>query len=198
MQSPLEKRADLNLAQRKKRLAVRMERKEAVLESIPPLKECPSYPGYWATEEGHVYSLKGRTVPLRLTGCLNKDGYYRVGIRVEGRLTVIPIHRIISDAFLGKKAKGLVTRHLNGDPKDNRATNLAYGTDKENKQDQLIHRGLEPFLKSARKRRKLTWEQASEIRALQGKLSCLKVGALFKIHESTVCDIWNKKLYALP
>lgn len=42
------------------------------------------------------------------------------------------VHRLVADAFLGVKPKGLVTDHINGDKYDNRLCNLRYVTTRQN------------------------------------------------------------------
>lgn len=42
-------------------------------------------------------------------------------------------------AFAGPCPEGLEVRHLDGDPANNRLTNLCYGTHSENVQDSLRH-----------------------------------------------------------
>jgi hypothetical protein len=50
-----------------------------------------------------------------------------------------PVHRLVTNAFIGPLPDGLITRHLNGDKTDNRPVNLAYGTYAENAQDAIRH-----------------------------------------------------------
>lgn len=47
------------------------------------------------------------------------------------------VHRLVLLAFRGKSAQG--TRHLDGNPANNRFYNLRYGTQKENMADKKIH-----------------------------------------------------------
>lgn len=51
------------------------------------------------------------------------------------------VHVLVCEAFLGPRPDGLVTRHLNGNPYDNRVDNLTYGTVSENARDCVEHGG---------------------------------------------------------
>ncbi len=56
------------------------------------------------------------------------------------KVTTVMFHQLVADAFLSAPSAGRnVTRHLNGDPTDNRAENLAWGTQKENMNDCIRH-----------------------------------------------------------
>lgn len=47
------------------------------------------------------------------------------------------LHRLIAEAFHGRKPKHWVCRHLNDDPTDNRKSNLEWGTCSQNAQDAI-------------------------------------------------------------
>jgi hypothetical protein len=49
------------------------------------------------------------------------------------------VHSLVILAFVGPRPDGEQVRHLNGNPADNRLTNLAYGTQSQNQQDSLRH-----------------------------------------------------------
>ena len=49
------------------------------------------------------------------------------------------VHSIVAAAFIGPRPDGMETRHLNGDPSDNRPENLAYGTRSEKAEDSKRH-----------------------------------------------------------
>lgn len=49
------------------------------------------------------------------------------------------VHLLVLEAFVGLRPQGMVARHLNGDPTDNRIANLAWGTRKENSADMVGH-----------------------------------------------------------
>lgn len=66
-------------------------------------------------------------------------GYETFQLYRDGAQTRIPAHRLVLEAFIGAAPEGHETRHLNGDPSDNRLSNLAWGTSSENSQDTLAH-----------------------------------------------------------
>jgi hypothetical protein len=56
-----------------------------------------------------------------------------------GEHATFRIHRAVMLAFVGPLPDGMVTRHLNGNPLDNRLANLEYGSPAENVQDAIGH-----------------------------------------------------------
>lgn len=72
--------------------------------------------------------------PMTLEANLN-SGYLMVSPFVNGRVKRVSLHRQMCIAFHGEPAPGMVARHLNDDKLDNRISNLAWGTRKENGQD---------------------------------------------------------------
>jgi hypothetical protein len=84
-------------------------------------------PGFW----GRV-----RSAPVFLNPKPNKEGYRRVNL---GRGVREFIHTLVATAFLEPRPAGSEVRHLNGDPTDNRAENLAWGTALENAADRTRH-----------------------------------------------------------
>lgn len=66
--------------------------------------------------------------------------YYRVTLCREGKTTRESIHRLVCEAFHGPAPEGKPwVLHKNGNPRDNRAENLYWGTPKENMQDKIRH-----------------------------------------------------------
>lgn len=63
-------------------------------------------------------------------------GYYALSGREK---SVQHMHRLILEASVGPCPPGMLTRHLNGDPLDNRSANLAWGTHAENHADSVRH-----------------------------------------------------------
>jgi hypothetical protein len=81
---------------------------------------------------------KGRTLK---PGIAKGGGYPYVNLTdpKSGRRKSYHVHRIVLWTFVGPMPTGMVTRHINGIPADNRLENLAYGTPKENAADMIEH-----------------------------------------------------------
>lgn len=96
---------------------------------------------YEVSNDGHVRrSAPGQsTRPGRmLKGCPNRDGYLVVRLSKNGRAHTKTIHRLVCTAFHGASDLPEV-RHLDGNPGNNKASNLAWGTSLENGSDRIRH-----------------------------------------------------------
>ena len=79
-------------------------------------------------------TLKGRIRKLSR----NRHGY--MVVKFYDRGPVLYVHHLVLTAFDGPRPAGMThIRHLNGNPADNRLTNLAYGTPSENGRDMVAH-----------------------------------------------------------
>lgn len=113
------------------------------------IKQLEKYPAYYVSTEGEVFTTldnsgkTGRMFKLRKQN-IQADGYFQLELREGGKGRTLLVHRLILEAFVCKCPKGQETRHLNGNPEDNRLENLAWGTPKENHRDQVRH-GNETF-----------------------------------------------------
>lgn len=112
-------------------------------------RSVPGFPGYAVSDTGRVRSL-ARVVYRRdgrrhtvtesvLATPPNDDGYPHVTLHRPGERRTVAVHLLVAAAFHGPRPAGLEVRHLNGDPADNRAANLAYGTHAENMRDRVRH-----------------------------------------------------------
>lgn len=124
-------------------------------------REHPDYPVIQVSDQGRVYR-KPRTVirgqdTYRLSGRIaalntgSKTGHLKVQIRMAGKYHHAWVHRLVLETFAGPCPDGMECRHLNGNPKDNRLENLAWGTPSENSADTKAH-GYAPSRKDACKR----------------------------------------------
>lgn len=86
-------------------------------------------------------------------------GHLQVSLTRNGKSAVKQVHILVATAFLGTRPHGYHTRHLNGDPTDNRVANLAYGTASENQIDRWRYAKNQVF-------RKLSVQDVLDIRAL--------------------------------
>lgn len=105
----------------------------------------PGWPGYVATEAGEVLSKSG--------SALSHTTHYRTGhmrIRLYGPLGHLRgtkggwyanfyVHQVICMAFHGSPPfDGAIVRHLDDDPTNNVASNLAWGSHQDNMDDRLV------------------------------------------------------------
>lgn len=81
-------------------------------------------------------TVRGRVLVLAIN---RREGRPQVTLCGSGKQRIEYVHKVVATAFYGPKPDGMVCRHLNGDPADNRAVNLRWGTPKENSQDRVSH-----------------------------------------------------------
>lgn len=140
------------------------------------MKDIPGYPGYLAGDDGTIYTKKrrgfaaknGPVYPPKVLIASSRSvasPYLSVSLHHEGAQVTEDVHVLVCRAFHGEPLDGQEVRHLNGDPHDNRAANLAWGTRSENQRDKLAHgtdmRGVKHT------RAKLTEDLVREIRTSQ-------------------------------
>lgn len=101
-------------------------------------KEIPGYPGYVVSSFGRVVSLKPYKQGLKVA-TLDRRGYLRVAVSVDGVAHGPRVHQLVALAFLGPRPGGMEVRHLDGDRTRNVPWNLAYGTSSENQRDKVAH-----------------------------------------------------------
>jgi hypothetical protein len=107
-------------------------------------KPVVGFEGYEVSDQGRVRSLERicRTVnsyrlkPRILKPQRDKQtSYVGVALCVEGVQASYRIHVLVLEAFVGPRPAGQQTRHLDGVRTNNRLTNLAWGTPKQNSDD---------------------------------------------------------------
>lgn len=106
----------------------------------------PFAPDYFVSKTGLVASIK----PLRnfatppdspriVSTQLDKDGYAKVVLRINGVSKTFRVCRIVCWVFNGPPTNGQVVRHLDGTKRNDTPNNLAWGTPKDNSQDMIAH-----------------------------------------------------------
>ena len=108
------------------------------------VRDVPGFPGYRVSDLGIVYSerrARGLTGPWRaLRPSTDAKGYLGLTLCADGyRRRKVRIHRLVAETFIPNPDVLPCVRHLNGDPQDNRATNLAWGTYLDNEHDKRAH-----------------------------------------------------------
>lgn len=88
---------------------------------------------------GTVYSYYIREKILKPKKADAWREYLEVGMSIKGRSRNYYIHQLVLEAFVGPCPPGMECRHLDGDPSNNKLSNLAWGTPQENANDRISH-----------------------------------------------------------
>jgi len=93
-------------------------------------KEINEYKGYFATNDGRIYSAK---TDKFLKMSKDKQGYLRVGLSVGYyKSKTIKVQRLIAEAFIPSDDKSLDVNHIDGNKENNSVANLEWCTRSEN------------------------------------------------------------------
>jgi hypothetical protein len=168
-----------------------------VFGEISPSKEGPKrirralgFPGYFVGDTGVVFGTRGGVRVLRPFRVNSKrPRYYAVKLRVGGKYRNVYVHRLVWESFRGKIPPGMMVRHRDDRrPRDNRLSELAIGTRRENVDDAL---------KGGRYAQKLTPKAVRVVRELVAKgWTQRAVARIFDVGETTVSDIVRRKIWA--
>lgn len=114
------------------------------------------YPGYEVSDQGRVRSLDrvltycrdGVEIHRAHRGRLLSPGVMQSGhlLVVLGRGNVLCVHKLVLEAFVGPAPAGTECCHYDGDPANNRLSNLRWDTRAANMADAVRH-GTHPRLK---------------------------------------------------
>ena len=109
------------------------------------LKEIPDFDGYFADENGNIYTtlkkgcrdrfdLSKRVSPQKLKYRYSKNGYARVYMRrvSTNKREDVYVHRIIAKLFVENPENKPFVNHLDCNRANNKVSNLEWATSKEN------------------------------------------------------------------
>jgi hypothetical protein len=97
--------------------------------------------GYEVSNLGNVRSIdrvvETRKQPLKLKGkllkpAIDKKGYKRVAIMINGKLTTLKVHRVVAMAFIENVNNKPQVNHKDGNKLNNAITNLEWVSNSEN------------------------------------------------------------------
>lgn len=164
-----------------------MNQKEALLYAVKQ--------GYSVTHDGRVISPNTEK-PRKLV--LDSRGYFVFNLGSCEKAVGIRVHRLVAYFKFGKKIfnKGVVVRHLDGNSRNNQWNNIAIGTQSDNMMDRSPLKRKAHAQVAARKQRKLSDEEAKELRALRAKgATYSELMSKFGLAKSTISYIVNNKTY---
>lgn len=149
------------------------------------------FEAYEVSNEGRVRSWKGKTEPRphQLKLVLSKCGSYpQVDLSNSGRRKTRKVHRLVAEAFIPNPDGKPEVAHINGNPADNRASNLRWSTRVENNNDRIAH-GRWGF--------KIDEASVKEIINLhsRGGVSQRLIAIQYGISTSSVCAIVNRQTW---
>jgi hypothetical protein len=117
--------------------------------------DVPGYPGYKAARTGQILGPRGAVMrPMKMT-----TGHLYV---ITGDRRKLWVHHAVLLAYVGPRSEGQECRHLDGNPRHNHVSNLAWGTRLENMRGRQVH-GTEVY-GEAKPNHRITAEQARAIR----------------------------------
>ena len=114
-----------------------------------------------------------------------KRGYPTVKLYRDGSKKTMPVHRLVLEAFVGKRLDGYECAHINGIKTDNRLENLTWSTPRENNGMKEAHGTL--LTKERHPMAKLTNKNVDRIRVLiSEKIPYSKIAKEYEVSKSTI------------
>jgi len=176
--------------------ALENQRKQ-IVEIWKPIK---GYEGrYSISDRGRVMSHKyngGNTERIMIPTTL-PDGYPKLFlVGDDGIRSRVKIHKLVAEAFIGKKPDGLEINHIDGIKYNNDSENLEYVTSKENSQHAYRTGAWKPAVGEKCVLAKLKDAQVVEIRKLhkEGESAC-SISRKYGVSPTTIKDIVKWKTW---
>lgn len=138
---------------------------------------------------GHANTLPGKL----LKPAVMPSGHLRVSLSVGSRIRYATIHSLVLLAFVGPRPDGTDICHANGDPADNRLSNLRYDTRAANIADSQSHGTFSEA--EAHPCATLTDAQAAAIYATTG-VPAQQLAAAHGVTAAVINAIWRGDAWA--
>jgi hypothetical protein len=166
------------------------------------IKRLPApFDSYYITTRGRLLSCKTH---IKFLDNHLRNGYRSASlVSNDGVVRKEYVHRIMCAAFFGVETghkQGLVARHLDGNPENNRIENLAVGTFKENAEDRDRHgrtargekHGQSKMTARQVKMMRLLWENRED---MPFKINYRTLGRMFNIAPSPAKSIVQRETW---
>jgi hypothetical protein len=155
---------------------------------------CAYSKGYKVLRSGILVTPSG----LRTLGRLD-DGYMSFTVSTSTGKRRVRVHRLVAYQKYGEAAmgSGIVTRHKNNIPTDNRWSNILIGTNSDNMMDRPAEDRVDKARNAASYLRKLTPKQVRDIRKKRkGGAKYSELCTEYSIRKSTLSYVINRITYA--
>lgn len=161
-------------------------------------RSIPGFEGYEVSDDGCVRSYwrcatgKGRgakelaTTPKLMRPLILKNGRKQLTIGQGADRSVRKVAPLILLSFVGPRPAGMFACHNNGDPSDDRISNLRWGTPKSNSADMIKHGRHDPRRGSRQSHAVLTDELVRKIRSSKGRITQAKWAAIIGCSRATI------------
>jgi len=173
-----------------------------VSEHWLPIPDFPGYEvsdhgrvrSYWTLGAGDHYNWHIAEKPRRVLHPHVNHGYAQVILSNDGRRRTCKVHQLVLQAFVGPCPDGMISRHLDGNRKNNHLRNLKWGTYSENMQDSLKHG---THISGWLSLRKLKPQQVRQIRReyARGSISTRALGEKWNVPKSTIHRLCSGQVY---
>jgi hypothetical protein len=124
---------------------------------------------YEVSSWGRVRS-RARGTPRILRPGPSNCGHLSVSL---GRRNTRMVHQLVTTTFIGPRPPGEEVRHLDGDPANNRLTNLCWGTRSDNIRDAVAHGTWESPARAAGRKSPDSLRKLAKARAVQSRADVL-------------------------
>ena len=152
------------------------------------------FDGYKACSDGFIYSTHNwRGAPIRkMKGIESEHGYLRVTLKTsKNNNRRLPVHVLICSSFHGiKPSENHEVRHLDGDRKNNKPENLAWGTKSENAIDRSSH-----GLKFGRHGNNQKLTESDVIKIRESKKTNVELSKIYGVSDVSISNIKKRKTW---
>lgn len=166
------------------------------------MKDIPNYPGYKIDENGTVFSFRKRGagfgklykkgIPLK--PFIDQDGYSRISLYKDAAQERFIVSRLMLKVFKPCDSKGLIARHMDGNPANNHIDNLEWGTFIDNEADKRRHGRI--MTGSRNHNAKLNEDKVWILKKLLLlKINQYLLGSIFGVAQSVITDINRNRIW---
>ena len=155
-----------------------------------PCRQVPNFPKYYVSSNGKVFSFWRKEIKTLKT-YFDKKGYECTTLCNAKENKSFRIHRVVALTFLENSNNYPCVRHLDGNPRNNHVSNLAWGSYSDNEQDKLAHGTWKN-----RRNGKLTKEMREKAFELKGRYwTDQKIASLLGVSRPTITRLINRKTW---